>query len=139
MSDTFITDMFDQLLEDGPHVTWHEEFRHDLGIPDECAGEAMLTLLIQRPSTGSLTRSIAFIIDPGHARNTLKALTEFLREAFHPLTGRDDVLAVIDFLPPLDALGGSVGIGRRWVVDSSNYQLMLGHVSAYVGVLARGL
>jgi len=139
MNDAIFSEMINRLLGDAPAISWHEEVRRDLGIPDECAGEAMLTLVLHRIGRSTAARPIAFVIDPDHAHNTVMALTEFLRESFHPVTGRYDVMAVLDFLPPLDTLGVSCGISRRWVIDKTNYTMLLGDISSYVSVVARGL
>lgn len=137
MSDALLSEMISQMLGDVPQTSWHEDVRLELGIPDDCAGEALLGLTICRHG-GNSVRPIAFVIEPHQAKNTVLALGEFLREAFHPVSGRSDVLAVLDFLPPLDDFGASKGICRRWIVDYSNHQLLLPDISAFVLAVARG-
>lgn len=139
MSDAVFSDMIARLLGDVPQITWHEEVRRDLGIPEDCAHEAMVTLVVHRIGRTTTARPIAFVVDPRHIKNTLLALAEFLREAFHPVSGRCEVLAVLDFLPPLDDMGASAGISRRWVIDKTNYQLLIGDISAYIATVARSL
>lgn len=139
MTDSVFSEMLSKLLGDVPQISWHEEMRRDLGIPEECSNEALLTLVVSRIGRATAARPIAFVVEPLQLRNTLMALTEFLRESFHPVSGRSDVLAVLDFLPPLDDFGASTGIGRRWVIDKTNYQMQLGEVTNYVTTLARGL
>lgn len=135
MSDSLFSEMFDTMLADVPQASWHESVRHDLGIPEECAGEALISIVISRHG-GSSVRPIAFVIEPHQTRNTVLALAEFLREAFHPVTGRKDVVAVVDFLPPLDDFGTANGICRRWLVDASNYQVLMADIGVYVNVRA---
>lgn len=135
MSDAILPDMISQMLGDVPQTSWHEDVRRDLGIPEDCADEALLTLIMHRPGRSCAVRPVAFVIEPYQLNNTLMALSEFLREAFHPVTGRADVLAVIDFLPPLDCFGESTGISRRWVVDKTNYTLLLAQITAYVRIV----
>ncbi len=139
MTDSVFPEMISKLLGDVPQISWHEEMRHDLGIPEECADEALLTLVVSRIGRATAARPIAFVVEPVQVKNTLMALTEFLRESFHPVSGRSDVIAVLDYLPPLDSFGASTGIGRRWIIDKSNYQMLLRDISGYVSTIASGL
>lgn len=136
MSDAILSEMMSQMLGDVPQNTWHEDVRRDLGIPEDCADEALLTLVVHRPGRSCAVRPIAFVIEQHQLNNTLMAMTEFLREAFHPVTGRPEVLAVIDFLPPIDCMGASHGVSRRWVIDKTNYTLMLSQVTDYIRIVA---
>ena len=136
---TTALNFYSDMLSDLPATSWHEEQREHFGIPEECCNEAMLGLLIHRPDKSGVVHPIAFVIEPLHVANTLMALAEFLREAFHPLAGHVGNVAVIDFMPPMDEFGVAVGVSRRWVVDASNYRLMLSNICSTVQILAKGL
>jgi|GEM_PF-898903 len=134
-----VFDMIDAFLKEPVPLSWHEAARRDLGIPDECANEALLCITLECGLDDLKSQPLAFVVDSKHLANTMTALTEFLREAMHPTYGGQDVLAVVDFLPPIDDFGTANGISRRWVLDRFNYGLMLPAVSSYLRTLARGL
>jgi hypothetical protein len=132
-----IADLIDALLKDQSTPSWHEDERRHLGIPDDCAEEALLCVSLHEPTTAEQAEPLAFVIEERQLKNTMTALGEFLRESFHPLGGRPEALAVIDFLPPIDDFGAAVGISRRWVFDRYNYGILLPELSKYLRTLTR--
>lgn len=140
MSDIDLTYMLREIHgEAKASLSWHETERRELGLPDECDSEPVLSLQLQGNAHDLSTAPMAFIIEPYQARNTVQALGHFLREAFHPVSGHADVLAIVDFMPPLDDLGQASSVSRRWVLDQKNYPLMMANISAYVTIVARGM
>lgn len=132
-----LSDLIDALLKDQHAPSWHEDERRQLGIPDECADDALLCVSLCEPTTEEIAEPLAFVIDGKQMHNTLTALGEFLRESFHPVGGRPEALALIDFMPPIDDFGAAQGISRRWVVDRYTYGIILPSINSYLQQLAR--
>jgi hypothetical protein len=132
-----LSDLIDALLKEQHAPSWHEDERRQLGIPEDCAEDALLCVNLCEPGSNETAEPLAFVIDERQMSNTMTALGEFLREAFHPVGGRPEALAIIDFMPPLDDFGAPQGISRRWVLDRYTYGIILPHVSAYLRQLAR--
>lgn len=132
-----VTSLLENLMAEPALLSWHEETRHNLGIPEECADEALLCMSLH--DVTGLSRPVAFVLTEHDLRNTLTAIAEYVREAFHPLYGHGATLAVFDMLPPLDELGMARGVARRWVLDPSNYTLVMAAMQTYLKKMAKGL
>lgn len=139
MTTSNVLSLIDQLLAEPVLSSWHEKMRDELGIPEECAKEAVMSLVFYRAGSDIPTQTIAFVLEEKQVRNTLMALSEFMREAFHPAGSKSSLVAVLDFLPALDESGAAHGISRRWVLDQSNYTLVMQSVSSIIKTLAIGL
>ncbi len=125
------------LLGEASAPSWHEDERKSLGIPEDCAGEALLCVTLQPDNSDE--PPMAFVVEPRQLENALTALSECLREAFHPLAGGEQALAIIDFLPPLDDFGAPQGLSRRWVVDNLTLGLVLPDLRRTLRVLTKGM
>jgi hypothetical protein len=134
-----LIDLIETLLKEPAAPSWHEDARRDLGIPEECAHEPLLCLSLERAGTELRATPLAFVVDRSHLGNTVTAVSEFLREAMHPGLGNSDVIALLDFMPPIDDFGSAQGLSRRWVLDRFNYGLLLPEINAYLRTLVRGL
>ena len=132
-----LLDLIGTVLQDLQVRSWQEGARRDLGLTDDTDGEALLALSIERP--GHKPKPLAFVIDAEAAGNTMIAVTEYLREALHPLTGSTSTLAILDFHPPLDDDGKARGASRRWLIDKSNLNVVLPQLTQYLKTIAKGL
>ena len=129
-----VTSLLENLMVEPALPSWHETARRDLGIPDNCAAEALLCLQFQ-----GRQRPLVFVLNARDLHNTLTAVSEYIREAFHPLYGHGVNLVVFDLMPPLDRSGSARGMARRWVLDATNHMLVFASMQAFLRKLAPGL
>ncbi len=131
--DTPALHLLDSILGDEFSLSWHKDERRSLGVPDDCNDESLLCLTLKRK--GVLFQPMAFIIDDHQRKNVVKAMGDFLTQAFHPLYKREEAIGLIDYLPPIDDYGMAIGAARRWIIDKNNYQQILPHVQWYMDTL----
>ena len=132
--DTPALHLLEDILKADLLPSWHLEARRDLGIPDECREGTMLCLTLVRQ--GVQIPAVAFILDADHLHDIELALHTFLNEAFDPVTGRADAVAVIDYLPPIDEMGSVRGSARRWAMDDTNREDILPEIIGFLRVVA---
>lgn len=132
-----VFNILENLMADPAMTSWHESARRDLGIPEDCAEEALLCLRLMNTNTEQ--RPLAFVLNQRDLQNTMLAVMEYVRESLHPLYGHGVDMAVLDLMPPMDDLGAARGVARRWVVDKTNQALVMPAVHTFLKKFAQGL